>query len=115
MELALITYLITIIQGIEGFFLVVGFVSGLVSLAILLWGLLESPKLVKKLWFTVPIFLVASFMIALIPEKKDAYIILGAYVTQEIATNPNTIEIGTKLLNVVNKNLDEILAKKVVK
>lgn len=114
MELAFITYLISILDSLQGFFMFIVIIAAVVTFFLCIIGTSERKHyhLLNKLWYSGTVMLFSGLLIALIPDKKDAYIVLGAYVTQEIATSPHTIEIGQKLLNVINKNLDEMLIVK---
>jgi hypothetical protein len=69
-----------------------------------------ADKALKK---TFTILVVAVIMTVVIPSKKTAYIMVGAYVAQRIAESGEIKDVGTKVYQLINKQLDSYLAEEV--
>lgn len=59
----------------------------------------------KRLLITLAI---AAGLLTAIPTERTAYIMVGAYATQTIATHPSTLETRDKVLKLINLKLDEL-------
>lgn len=58
------------------------------------------------------VFIPTFFICLLVPGKQTIYMMAGVEFAQEIASSPKTKELGGKVLNLINKKLDEELEKK---
>ena len=109
MTLALLVYLAGVLHGVQFVFVLSGIALAVVAFYCFLEG---CKKNVPKYGIAAAIvFLIA----ALIPSEKTMYVMAGAYVTQQIAENPNVQRIGGKIVTVIDKKLDEIIDEGVSK
>lgn len=58
-------------------------------------------------------FIVCGLLVIIIPSKKTAYIMVGAYVAQKIAESGEVKEVGSKVYAIINKQLDSYLAEEI--
>lgn len=112
MELALLVYGVSLLDGVHNFLglvsLVVGF--GLIASGI---GAIESygDTTKPKLWFKrclVTLFTV-GLITTFIPNQRTAYIMVAAYATQKIAQSPEARVTGDKVLTLINSKLDQLI------
>ena len=50
-----------------------------------------------------------AFVIVIVPSQKTAWIMVGAYATQKVAEDPRTVELGGKVMTVINQQLDQLI------
>lgn len=67
-----------------------------------------AKKLLKKLWIAVTITFV---LLIIVPSKKTAYIMVGAYAAQQLAQNDDVKTIGGKVYSIITNELDFYLEK----
>lgn len=60
-------------------------------------------------------FILVVSVLLLIPAKKTAYIMVGAYVTQQIAQNANVQEFGSKVYKLISTQIDTYLEEELEK
>ena len=116
MSLAMWLYAIDVVGELDGGF---GFIAG-ASGVIGLLALMVAPVIIAEMdcWKAYQrglIILAAVFSFswlanALIPSEKALYMILGASAAQEIVANPKVQETGGKVLELINKKLEEALS-----
>ena len=71
-----------------------------------------AKKLVKKLWIAVTITCV---LLIIVPSKKTAYVMVGAYAAQQLAQNEDVKTIGGKVYSIITSELDFYLEKSLPK
>jgi len=130
MDLALLVYGISLLSGVNAFFIGIIFASGLAALITggytsshifdggeYSWNLDREGKLREKLVtirarmlrgfkYSIITLVCAAFVLIFIPSEKTAYIMVGAYATQKIAENDKVQETGQKVLTIINQKLD---------
>ena len=67
-----------------------------------------SLKYIKTI---LPILCTVVIIASLIPSQKTMYLMLGATTAEKIAENPTIKDTGAKVLEIVNRKLDEYLQK----
>lgn len=113
MELALIVYVISILEPLKTFFWMSVTLIIIFGLPCLIIGTLECKLSYSsaKSWI-IRITVVMSFfgfIAALIPSERTAYMMIGAYAAQKVAEQPRTIELSNKVLKIIEKKLDDAL------
>lgn len=129
MELAWLVYIIGMLNSITGLFIAIS-AAGAVLLFISLIGLITTnddyygkdsegnftPKTekswkfhVKNLKRALSIGIPSLIFVIMIPSEKTAYMMVGAYATQKIATDPRSVEVGGKVLTIINQKLDKFI------
>ena len=107
MELALLVWGISALSKLT-------IIAGLSMIALFFWLLLcyldNTPHKAYK--WTYPTILALAVTIALIPSEKTAYVMVGAYAAQKIATDPKAEQVGAKVLVIINQELDKLVTKK---
>lgn len=112
MELALLVYSVSLLDGILTF---LTFASIVVALGLVASGIgclegygdTEKPKL----WFKrslIALFIIV-FVSTFIPNERTAYMMVAAYATQRIAETPEAKETGDKVLTLINGKLDQLI------
>lgn len=112
MELALLVYSISLLEGLRTFLVVAGFAAVMgtvVSGALTLEAYDDTTK--TKLWFKRSIIALAvvGFTGVLVPSERTAYIMVAAYATQKVAETPEVKETGDKVLTLINSKLDQLI------
>lgn len=129
MNLALLVYLASIVNGIAVLFALIGIIGALIYFTILAcmhfstYGVREhsfesieeisKQKKVKetytKYWklsaFIFPMMIMVSI---LLPSERTIYLMTAAYATEQIAKNDRVQKIGNDVLNVIEKKISEM-------
>lgn len=112
MELALLVYAISLLEGLRTFLVVAAFAAGMVIIGSGI-ATLESynDTAAAKRWFkrSVITLAVLGFLSTLIPAERTAYIMVAAYATQKVAENPEVRDTGNKVLTLINSKLDQLI------
>jgi len=119
MNIALVIYLIGVLHSL-GCLAVFGMVAGTITLAVcLVVGSIEGGEvkiqafgIARKL---VPYLITCTIMVVLIPDKKEAYMIVGVSETMKVLQTPEAAEIGGKALQLLNQKIEEELKPEPVK
>ena len=112
MELALLVYAVSLLDGLLKF-LTIMCAAAMLGAAASGMALLESynDTTVPKRWFRRSLVSLAimGFIGTLIPSERTAYIMVAAYATQQVAQAPEVRETGEKVLTLINSKLDQII------
>ena len=129
MELALLVYFASVVEGLSTFLGIAAFTLFCISVAFiitLLCGNLGVNQygydtedvlnhqlkiksvLTKSIKWTIPFAIVLAFISALLPTERTVYLMTAAYATQTIAQNDRVQKIGSDVLEVVEKKLSEM-------
>jgi hypothetical protein len=126
MELALLVYVISLLQSVDVFFKLCIFALVLVSAVLGIYLGDSGDKMYyndkentrraasavnakKWLWRNIWIAIASAWVIILLPSEKTAYTMVGAYAAQKIAQDPKTEQMGSKVLVIINQKLDEYI------
>lgn len=112
MELALLVYAISLLEGLRTFLVVAAIAAGMVVIGSGI-ATLESynDTAAAKRWFkrSVITLAVLGFLSTLIPTERTAYIMIAAYATQKVAENPEVRDTGDKVLTLINSKLNQLI------
>lgn len=112
MELALLVYAISLLEGLRTFLVVAAFAAGMVIIGSGI-ATLESynDTAAAKRWFkrSVIALAVLGFLSTLIPTERTAYVMVAAYATQKVAESPEVRDTGDKVLTLINSKLDQLI------
>ena len=112
MELALLVYAISLLEGLRTFLVVAAFAAGMVIIGSGI-ATLESynDTAAAKRWFkrSVITLAVLGFISTFIPTERTAYIMVAAYATQKVAESPEVRDTGDKVLTLINSKLDQLI------
>ena len=112
MELALLVYAISLLEGLRTFLVVAAFAAGMVIIGSGI-ATLESynDTAAAKRWFkrSVITLAVLGFLSTLIPTERTAYVMVAAYATQKVAESPEVRDTGDKVLTLINSKLDQLI------
>ena len=129
MELALLVYFASVVEGLSTFLGVAAFTLFCMSIAFIITLLcgklgvreyshtteqeLENELKIKKILtksikWTIPFAIVLALISALLPTERTVYLMTAAYATQTIAQNDRVQKIGSDVLEVVEKKLGEM-------
>jgi hypothetical protein len=135
MTLAFIVYLISFVSVLSNTLVVVDIISMLVLIATFImitteedysWDIdrngnlkqrvLEFRKNVRKAFKISGITMICCIICgAIIPNEKTAWLMVGAYVGQQVAENEKVQELSGKVLTIIEKKLDAYIMEKVEK
>lgn len=131
MDLALLVYGISLLQGFQvviGLMIVLaGVVTLFCTIGTLTWvfdgseyswnldkdGNLKPriaaarKRMVQGVKWGLPLIIVLSCIQVLIPTEKTAYTMVGAYAAQKVAEDPRVKDVGGKVLTIINQKLDQ--------
>lgn len=129
MELALLVYFASVVgtfSALLGIFSFILLVISMVFAVTLLTGDLGIKKrygeteeelnnqlkikstLTKSVKWTIPLTIVFALLSVLLPTERTVYLMTAAYATQTIAQNDRVQNIGSDVLEVVEKKLNEM-------
>ena len=113
MELALLVYLISLLEPLRNVLLAATIIVGIVAA---IWWIMwlvsrdvynskekHLPNKVPRRWTIALVLLALS--LALFPSEKTAYFMVGAYATQKIAEAPKTQELGADVLKIIESKI----------
>jgi hypothetical protein len=126
MELALLVYVISLLQSVDGFFKLCIFALVLVSVCLGIYlgdsgdkmyysdsenikRAARATSATKWVWRNLWIAIASAWVVILLPSEKTAYTMVGAYAAQKIAQDPKTEQMGSKVLIIINQKLDEYI------
>lgn len=111
-----IIYLADVVGGLQ---VMCGFLAGGCAFFFLINWIAQGPfypedwkKVISAAKIIGPIVTLLAFIALLIPSKQTIYMMAAAKVGEEIVQAPETKEIGSKVLKLINEKLDEQLEKK---
>ena len=129
MELALLVYFASVVGTFSALLGIFSFILLVISVAFaitLLIGDLGIKKrygeteeelnnqlkikstLTKSIKWTIPLTIVFALLSVLLPTERTVYLMTAAYATQTIAQNDRVQKIGSDVLEVVEKKLNEM-------
>ncbi len=124
MDLALLVYGISLLNGIGAFFFMTAFASGAGLFFFAMWKFTETDervyhsdkenkrrvengvmciKWMKTFCITG---LISAWLLILIPTEKTAYTMVGAYAAQRVAENDKVQAMSGKVLTIIEQKLD---------
>ena len=112
MELALLVYAVSLLDGLLKFLTIMCAVAvlGVIASGV---ACLESynDTAAAKRWFKRSVISLAilGFLSTLIPTERTAYIMVAAYATQKVAESPEVRDTGDKVLTLINSKLDQLI------
>ena len=112
MELALLVYAVSLLDGLLKFLTIMCAVAvlGVIASGI---ATLESynDTAAAKRWFKRSVISLAilGFLSTLIPTERTAYIMVAAYAAQKVAESPEVRDTGDKVLTLINSKLDQLI------
>lgn len=131
MDLALLVYGISLLQGIGNFF---GFT--IVALVITSFGILLyisdlTPKSYRSkeqneqnaldvkyykkwIWRNLWIGIFSAWILIFLPTEKTAYTMVGAYAAQQVAENQKVQQMSGKVLQIIEQRLDGYIQEGIV-
>ena len=113
MELAFLVWAISMLEGVG---VLLSFLSVVFLVLVLVYFLMKTDynaPPVKYRWpvgYATAAMVLAAINIA-IPSTKTAWIMVGAYATQQIAADPKVQQIGGKTLKLIEAKLDEYITE----
>lgn len=112
MELALLVYGVSLLNGLLGFLLALAIVTamGVIisgGLCLESYGDTAAAKLWLRRWLIA--LAVIGFTSVIIPNERTAYMMVAAYATQKIAETPEAKVTGDKVLTLINSKLDQLI------
>lgn len=113
MELALLVWAISMLHGIS---VLLGFVAFFFFICVFLYFLIKADYEASPIKYKWPIMYgsIAILLVLVnlaIPSQKTAWIMVGAYATQQIAADPKVQQIGGKTLKLIEAKLDEYITE----
>lgn len=109
MELALLVYIISLLEPVAQFLTLLAFLLGTLAGITWFWygmsSLEEFGMRFKWPGITTAIFCLVMLVNVLIPSEKTAYLMVGAYATQKIAEAPKTQQIGADVVKIIESKI----------
>ena len=116
MDLALLVYAISTLEGIKAITGSLVGLSALICLALFIYmgdqyGDDNKNKAWAwkriKLWFSSCLF--CLFVFVMLPTQKTAYTMVGAYAAQKVAENEKVQQLSGKVLTIIEQKLDDYI------
>ena len=115
MELAILVYGVSLLEGLKGFLVLLGLLFGAIVIIAAICNIempdVDTDTAPAKRWLKrgVISLVLVCFTSVFIPSERTAYIMVAAYATQKIAQAPESRETGEKILTLINSKLDQII------
>ena len=117
MLIAFLIYLINVFESIQNLaciFLIIGVcLIGVTFLFSVVSNSLDDEidkKVAKKvIKFSSIFFIVLSLIVVFVPKSETMYLMIGAYLGTQIVEKPEVSEKLSKVYNIINLKLDEVL------
>lgn len=109
MELALLVWIISMLNGFTGL-AIVG-VTAFIGLSVII-GITfceVGDKYYKNLKWSVPGAVICALIAIAIPSEKTAYTMVGAYAAQKVAEDPKVRDMSGKVLTLIEQKLDNYI------
>ena len=110
MEFALLIYLTEMLGKLENALAITAVLSAFAVLFLGAWDEENWSKPYLK-WSVLALAVSISFIVVL-PSKKTAYMMVGAYAAQKVVQSPDVVGIYSRVIRLVETKLDEALEKK---
>jgi hypothetical protein len=113
MDAATFIYLASVLDNLHGALVVLTIllVTGLTVSPIVLIEIEEKEKFWAPLRKAIWALSISVLLIVFIPKKDTVYLMAAASVGQQIIESPEVKEVNSKILNIINKKLDEMGGK----
>lgn len=129
MELVLLVYFASVVEGLSTFLGIAAFTLFCISVAFIITLLVGNlgvnqygydteddlnhqlkikSILTKSIKWTIPFTIIFALLSVLLPTERTVYLMTAAYATQTIAQNDRVQNIGSDVLEVVEKKLSEM-------
>lgn len=114
MDLALLVYGISLLQGIGTFFVIILCLCAITMAGnFLYWidgyGDSRTEGCKTRSWKAFWVAIAAFWVLILIPSEKTAYTMVGAYAAQKVAENEKVQQMSGKVLTIIEQKLDNII------
>ena len=124
MDLALLVYAISLLNGIHAFWLVSLILCGAITFFLAMYRATEcdersyysdkenearikaGTKAVYWLKFTITGAILSAWIMILLPTEKTAYTMVGAYAAQRVSENDKVQQMSGKVLTIIEQKLD---------
>lgn len=115
MELVWLVYLISVLGSLKPILLV--FLTMSTMAALVMWfAIIIDPGVKPKVaWIWSLAALVLSLVTVVVPSEETAYLMVSAYATQKIAEMPETKELATDVLTIIQRKVKQYAAEEGVK
>lgn len=111
MDLAILVYLISILKPIVVTCSALMFLSiVIVCIATIEAGVnrnMDSKSYISLRRWCIAGIVISGIGLMFIPSERTAYMMVGAYTAQKIATDPTVAKLNTKIIELVERKIDE--------
>jgi len=111
MDLALLVYGISLLNGISSFFFGMILLCAAVGMGNFIYWIdsygedrVEGVR--KRLWKAFWVAIASAWVLILLPSEKTAYTMVGAYAAQKVAENDKVQQMSGKVLTIIEQKLD---------
>ena len=112
MEFALLIYLTEMLGKLEIALVLAALLSAFAVLLLGVGFLAEEYWVKLYLKWGVLVLAVSISFIVVLPSKKTAYMMVGAYAAQKVVQSPDVVGIYSRIIRLVEAKLDEAIEKK---
>lgn len=109
MELVWLVYAISLIGPIKGLAVFGSMISGLGTIMCWMWETIDNSgqRVYGLTWFVTSVFVLSGLISVFVPSEKTAYTMVAAYATQKVAEAPETKEIASDVLTIINSKVKQ--------
>jgi hypothetical protein len=107
-----VLYVLMILENLQGWFVAVAVIAGLISAGCLLNSVFEQENLPTFAKVLIGVCVLSSLLACMIPSKQEMAIIAAGGVTYNVVTSDAAKQVGGKGVELLNKKLDEMLQDK---
>lgn len=111
MDLALLVYGISLLDGMKALFLAGSLASGIIIISQFFYWIdgyddKRTEGCLRRAWKAFWVLLVCAIVLVAIPTQKTAYTMVGAYAAQKVAENEKVQQMSGKVLTIIEQKLD---------
>lgn len=117
MEFALLIYLTEMLGALNGTLIIMSTLCAMAAIMCIININADYGEPVERgskrfLKFSIIALAVSWSLLILLPSKKTAYMMVGAYAAQKVVQSPDVVGIYSRIIRLVETKLDEALEKK---
>lgn len=109
MELALLVWVISMLNGFGGIALVGTITFAALTFIIAVTFVDVGTKYYNNLKWSIPGLIICMLVVVAIPSEKTAYTMVGAYAAQKVAEDPKVRDMSGKVLALIEQKLDNYI------
>lgn len=107
MELVWLVYVISLIKPVAEVVVLLTIFSGAIAAFLWIAHYVDDYRIGVNTWLFTSMFVLSLSVAVLLPSEKTAYTMVAAYATQKVAEAPETRELASDVLIIINSKVKQ--------